>query len=175
MICPNCNRPNNNTAEYCYNCGYKLHNNFRNTANNIPNYMPPTNGATTASNNPPANSKIADRLAVLSFIFALSNVGISILLVVLLAVADSLLSNQTFGWSAFWGAEGLSFIVPLIITPLFILSIVFSFVATAKKTKKNNLAIAARIIVFSEFGISVLFLIGFIAFAVLVAMNGPYY
>ena len=175
MLCPYCNRPNSDNAEYCYNCGYKLHNNFRNTATNMPNYISPTNGTTAVSNTSPANSKTADRLAVLSFIFALSSVGVSILLVVILCVADSLLSNKTFGWSAFMGVEGLSYIIPLIIIPLLILSIVFSFVATAKKTKKKKLAIAARIIAFSEIGISVLLLILFIAFIILAAMNGSYF
>lgn len=175
MICPNCKTSNNDTADYCYNCGCRLHNNFRNSAANIPNYMPPTSSGTAVSDNPPSNSKTADRLAVLSFIFALSSVGVSILLVVILCVADSLLSNKTFGWSAFMGVEGLSCIIPLTIIPLLILSIVFSFVATAKKTKKKKLAIAARIIAFSEIGISVLLFILFIAFIILAAMNGPYY
>lgn len=175
MICPNCKTSNNDTADYCYNCGCRLHNNFRNSTANIPSYMPPTSSGTAVSDNPPSNSKTADRFAVLSFAFALASLIASVLLVVLLAVADMLISKDTLGWDAFFSAGGLSYIIPLIIFPLLVLGIVFSFVATAKKTKKKKLALTARIITFSEIVISMLVMVVFFAFLLIAAMHGPYY
>lgn len=171
MVCPNCKTQNNDNAKYCYNCGCRLNNNFRNSAANMPSYMPPTSGATVVSNNPSASSKIADRFAVLSFAFALASLIASVLLVVLLAVADILISKET----SFFSAGGLSYIIPLIIFPHLVLSIVFSFIATAKKTQKKKFAIAARIIAFSEIGISMLVMVVFFAFLLIAAMHGPYY
>lgn len=171
MICPNCKTSNNDTADYCYNCGCRLHNNFRNTAANIPSYMPPTSSGTAVSNNTPSNSKTADRFAVLSFAFALASLIASVLLVVLLAVADMLTSKET----SFFSTGGLSYIISLIIFPHLVLSIVFSFIATAKKTQKKKFAIAARIIAFSEIGISMLVMVVFFAFLLIAAMHGPYY
>ena len=171
MICPNCKTQNNDTAEYCYNCGCRLNNNIRNSAANMPSYMPPTSGTVVGNNNPPASSKTADRFAVLSFAFALASLIASVLLVVLLAVADILISKET----SFFSAGGLSYIIPLIIFPHLVLSIVFSFIATAKKTQKKKFAIAARIIAFSEIGISMLVMLVFFAFLLIAAMHGPYY
>lgn len=171
MVCPNCKTQNNDTAEYCYNCGCRLNNNIRNSAANMPSYMPPTSGTVVGNNNPPASSKTADRFAVLSFAFALASLIASVLLVVLLAVADILISKET----SFFSAGGLSYIIPLIIFPHLVLSIVFSFIATAKKTQKKKFAIAARIIAFSEIGISMLVMVVFFAFLLIAAMHGPYY
>lgn len=171
MVCPNCKTQNNDTAEYCYNCGCRLNNNFRNSAANMPSYMPPTSGTVVGNNNPPAISKTADRFAVLSFAFALASLIASVLLVVLLAVADMLTSKDT----SFFSVGGLSYIIPLIIFPHLVLSIVFSFIATAKKTQKKKFAIAARIIAFSEIGISMLVMVVFFAFLLIAAMHGPYY
>ena len=171
MVCPNCKTQNNDTAEYCYNCGCRLNNNFRNSAANMPSYMPPTSGTVVGNNNPPASSKTADRFAVLSFAFALASLIASVLLVVLLAVADMLTSKDT----SFFSVGGLSYIIPLIIFPHLVLSIVFSFIATAKKTQKKKFAIAARIIAFSEIGISMLVMVVFFAFLLIAAMHGPYY
>lgn len=173
MVCPNCKTQNNDTAEYCYNCGCRLNNNIRNSAANMPSYMPPTSGTVVGNNNPPASSKTADRFAVLSFAFALASLIASVLLVVLLAVADMLISKDTLGWGALFSAGG--YIIPLIIFPHIVLSIVFSFIATAKKTQKKKFAIAARIIAFSEIGISMLVMVVFFAFLIIAAMHGPYY
>lgn len=170
MVCPNCKTHNNDTAVYCYNCGCRL-NNIRNSAANMPSYMPPTSGTVVGNNNPPASSKTADRFAVLSFAFALASLIASVLLVVLLAVADMLTSKDT----SFFSAGGLSYMIPLIIFPHIVLSIVFSFIATAKKTQKKKIAIAARIIAFSEIGISMLVMVVFFAFLLIAAMHGPYY
>lgn len=141
--------------------------------------MPPTSGTVVGNNNPPASSKTADRFAVLSFAFALASLIASVLLVVLLAVADMLISKDTLGrgalWGAFFSAGGLSYIIPLIIFPHLVLSIVFSFIATAKKTQKKKFAIAARIIAFSEIVISILVMVVFFAFLLIAAMHGPYY
>ena len=152
MICPNCHTHNIDNTFFCCHCGYKFPQPDRRNIN-----------------------KTADKLSIVSFILTISNVGWNILLAILFAIADSLLSNKLFGTASFYGMNYISYFMMLVSFPMLILAIVFSFIATAKKTSKRKFAIASRIICFSEIGIFILACILFVVFLILFAANGPYY
>lgn len=167
MLCPRCNAVNNDTAEFCHNCGCALLNNtvygeyYSPLSDSIRNCSEQQHTGMTVDT--------ADRFAVMSFIFAISSFVSSVIFVIFVSLSSIFMYNNIFFFDVLTG------FLPLAAFSFFVCSLVFSFIATAKNTRKRKLAVAARIIVFSEIGVSVLLFIGFILFLFLAAVNGPYY
>ena len=165
MFCPRCNAVNNDTAEFCHNCGCALLNNtvygeyYSPLSDSIRNCSEQQHTGMTVDT--------ADRFAVMSFIFAILSFVSSVIFVIFVSLSSIFMYNNIFFFDVLTG------FLPLVAFSFFVCSLVFSFIATAKNTRKRKLAVAARIIVFS--GVSILLFIGFILFLFLAAVNGPYY
>lgn len=130
--CTRCMAQNNDRAKYCSQCGYML--------------------------TPPQATNKGDKLAALSFIFAISGYACNLLVLIFtmlnsMSISDGLMNSQTviptaaYTLFALISSAGSAFIIA---------SITLSFIATKKGTTKRGLAIAARIMSFSLIGIYVI-------------------
>ena len=167
MLCPRCNAVNNDTAKFCHNCGCALLNN----AVYGEYYDPLSDSIRNCSEQQHIGMTVdtADRFAVMSFIFAISSFVSSVVFVLFEFLSTIFMYSNMFFFDMLTG------FLPLVAFSFFVCSLVFSFIATAKNTRKRKLAVAARIIAFSEIGVFLLLFIGFILFLFLAAINGPYY
>jgi len=123
------------------------------------------------------NSERYDKMATLSLLFAILNIVIVVIVSIMSTLHTAFSLDFLYGLPYIYSAvfDIIVYLSYFISLALMILSLVFSFISTKNNTTKRKAAIAARIIVFTEIGISVLAFIAAIGFFILAMMYGPYY